>query len=1677
MKIQHFLILMLVLSCSWLGAEGIRLSSQTPDELIVEFELPEYSLEHIQNSRGTWQRLTSEHGSVDAVEGKPLLRIFSEAVGVPVDGDISVQIISSQTTTFKNVNLWPAEMMVVDGEEVRYEFYQDPQVYNTNNPYPALIVEKGDPAFIGDRRFVPLRIRPFQYKALSKELVVYDNIRIRVGISGTKEFTKGFTFSSNPIDAAADAFFINNASSKNWRLPRQRDFSYQAPKNAVNGVNAIQLIVDEDGIYKVDRAYLQEIIDNETELWGVEMAWDLATVDPRRLELKDKNGSVPIHFVGEEDGRFDHTDHFEFFGRRHAGENSYMDTYTEENVYTLYLKDGLGARMAVENGGLVQSNPASFIAADAFESTVHFEEQFIRDKLGKCWIDKQSREFERDTWFWKRITAPNLEIIPFELEYPIGGILRTASAKVVLHGLTYVDTLVVLYDHEATVRINQGVINTHRWRGQTEQVFVNQAPIPNSFLMHGTNNLFVSLSGNTPMGDKEQVLLDYFEVKYWREYKTDKDRLLFTKPSHRPGSLYQFELNGFSSGDVSVYKIGSSIFSNMQIEPFDTEDMAPWSVTFQDSVASTEIQYYACTEDQKMPPKFGRLDISSDLKNPQNQADIIIISRRDLLYNEGTDMIVDLYESEGHSVARVDFQDILDEFNGGIRAAQPIKDFLTYAYNNWAEPSLQHVLLLGEGVFDERDFSPARQYAVLPVKMVWTYKAGATGSDNWYACIVGEDPVPDISIARINVWEVEQILPVAEKMVAYREQLNTNQLWNSHLIFATGGKIEDETDTFAQQSERMIRRCIPEEYRVTRVYTATTTVSPEYFGGTYHLKEAINSGAQYMQFIGHGGGRVWADYNLFNFNDVATLNNQCYPVVLSLSCYASAFDTYGMSSLSEALVLQPNKGAISTLGFIGLGYLYQDEEWGLSLTEALFKHDFPSAGQAVQFALARYYSLISNEAPRYALTDGAAYLGDPLIRLKRPVKNDQVSLNSHVLSHGDTLRVSATFPPDVTAAKLFIFKPNGVAVNVPYDLPVINGSYNADYTIPLEPSGPQVRSVYVAGYSADNEYIGITSFGVGRPDISHVSLDPAVPTWRDSVAFKARVHSPSSIVSMRCMAKPSSAANWQTFPMRYDAGQDLWITGSKFEPNRTGREISFKYVLVVEKEDEESGEILTETFESPVQYYVVAGPDLFVEDAKLEFENNSPVLRVLVSNIGNAASIPAVLRVSSRAVGDSLWSHVNDKEMAAYEVYEQRWETVNLTGLTPGMKEIKVFANATTAFTEWNIFINSNNELIFTLPFNYHTVENDGKTISSLDGNLECEVPANLVPAGRSALFTINDLGNIDPNNQPDIHRIALRSSDGAPEPVESIAYEVRTLDESLVDSTGVFVGGNRIKLTFSYSARDPDTQAQESEDSYRIYRWDERGRKWILQGGIMAPNINKVAFEVRRQGIYALYRNRDLVRPTIDVNVQDQEFTVGGYISGKGIISLLLSDANGIDVFDDSIKLYMDGVQIPPEDYVISINLENINRIPIKYQLDLRRGNYTLVVDCKDVNGNFNTREVQFVVSETFGLTRVGNYPNPVLGRAEDPRNDGRTRFTYVLTDDADQVTIKVYTVAGRLVRTFKNLPTGVGYHEYPRTLHGWDCTDELGFPLANGVYFYKIIAKKGGKTLEKTMKMAILK
>jgi len=72
--------------------------------------------------------------------------------------------------------------------------------------------------------------------------------------------------------------------------------------------------------------------------------------------------------------------------------------------------------------------------------------------------------------------------------------------------------------------------------------------------------------------------------------------------------------------------------------------------------------------------------------------------------------------------------------------------------------------------------------------------------------------------------------------------------------------------------------------------------------------------------------------------------------------------------------------------------------------------------------------------------------------------------------------------------------------------------------------------------------------------------------------------------------------------------------------------------------------------------------------------------------------------------------------------------------------------------------------------------------------------------------------------------------------------------------------------------------------------------------------------------------------------------------------------------------------------------------------------------------------------------------YPNPTTGPA---------RFTFGL-NRAALVSVKVFTVAGRLVRVLQPAPCGFGYNQLE-----WDGLDKDGQPLANGVYLYKLDAR----------------
>jgi hypothetical protein len=116
-----------------------------------------------------------------------------------------------------------------------------------------------------------------------------------------------------------------------------------------------------------------------------------------------------------------------------------------------------------------------------------------------------------------------------------------------------------------------------------------------------------------------------------------------------------------------------------------------------------------------------------------------------------------------------------------------------------------------------------------------------------------------------------------------------------------------------------------------------------------------------------------------------------------------------------------------------------------------------------------------------------------------------------------------------------------------------------------------------------------------------------------------------------------------------------------------------------------------------------------------------------------------------------------------------------------------------------------------------------------------------------------------------------------------------------------------------------------------------------------------------------------------------------------------------------------------------------------INYPVNLDTGRCLITFKIADNLRNLSTDSVEVVVerSQTLILDNVLYYSPP---------NSRNGYFTFEISKPA-MVDIKIYTIAGRLVKTISNQMCNFGYNQIQ-----WDGLDQYGQLPANGVYLYKI-------------------
>ena len=1629
--------------------KDVELVSATAQGVTIQLLIPESDFQFNnaapENEVGTIEsQMLSFPGCRFTTEpGAPRLPMQTMLIAVPADVDFQLRIVEKRFTTrsVERIAYTPAPQGAT--QEKKNHFSPDS---------PAEIREA---AWIRENRILPIQFNPVQYNPVRREVRLYH--RIVVEVRFTKTLTRGVSTAPSAIpngwhtesaayNAILNDLLVNPQNAEQWRLPIARAPS--AP-SAPSGQPQYKISVTESGMYSITASELAAA------------GADITAILPRTLKLINKGKKIPIFVRGEADDKFDPTDEIIFYGERQHGENSYIDPFTDENVYWLSWNSGPGSRMVTKTAFAGTNDTQDY---QLFLTRAHFEKDntFRRFRDANLTQNQTYEEFSQglqtrsftltelpplpdDSWFWAQLTAPASKPFAFNLS-GLADTARPATVRVSFHGRSNTG-------HDCDIWLNDKIrLGEARWTGETEYQLQNPE-VSQSFLEDGRNVLRIMNPGS-PEELIDIILLNWIQVDYWRNFDAKADVLPFaiTPFADETGAVnpnFEVILKNFSTPDIEIYGIDGTRYDGMSAL-VDEDAPGTYRVIFRSNqirpkdAMDPAIQYIALARNRFLKPKIS-VDTPSDLRSTHNGADYIIITHTKFIRD--VQPLADFRSQQGLRAKVVNIQDIYDEFNHGILNPNAIREFLKYAYHNWQPPAPTYVLLVGDTHIDKNNINN-----FVPTMRVQIPGYGSSASDHRFVTFRGDDNFPDMLIGRMPA-NNRVDADIFVKRTIEHETGSPVGPWRKRLLMLAGSD-----SIFHSQIDRLVSgnqlRNKYETERIKAPYKDELDLSIDESVTTPIARRVIdgfNNGASLINYIGHGGGGIWSDSRMLDFEDPEQnlTNISQLPLVISMTCFTGAFDGT-KNSLAEELLRSRNGGAIAVIGATSVGLLDGDYVLNSEIFDVMFKGHTQNIGAI--FAQAKTQFLI-NSPGFLDLAEVFTLFGDPATQLKIPNNQMEVTIDfAHSSTQGtfeqeNLVTVAGTLPDRSFNgdAEVSIVPTTETDNDVPPEketTSIVNGRFTTEIRLPTDPEF-DTGSVQVYAWNLDKDAIGHATYNILSRYVNNVRITPF------PVEPNQPVHLYTEVVDANAIEALTLYWSWDgdeffTIPVERQTGK----TYRSKQPIPGYPEFDLvDYYLEVKLK---SGRTLqTETVTYDVGY-VEPEVDLVLLEQTIAWGTTPPfMLSAQVRNQGiktarnvtvhffektvdtetenagtNTTSIPTLAELQNTPPIGGIQTIAEippDGQVTA----RVPWQPL------PGNYLITVYVDMPSAEQPKGgiIEIRERNNIgsrQFVGNRIVLTPETPHPPIQSEDGNFRIAIPSESLQTTTVLTYTEAALTI---TNQPDIVKAT---------PASVLAYQLDLSEQTELTATATFL--------------------KAGSDDPHIYRRDDNGN-WILVGK-ETTNEETISAEVKLPGTFALLSHNDTRPPVLALTFEHQGFVDGDYISDTPTISARIEDANGIDSRPAHIVFTQNGQRVPEDEYVITASPTNNSLMLITYTPVLEPGEYRIRLQAQDANGNASDTTQTATVAGEFEIKNIANFPNPFVP------GDG-THFAYYLTKGADEVTLKIYTITGRLILAVDTLDASVSFNEYH-----FDGYDADGEPLANGVYLYKFTAQftnSQGKTIRK--------
>ncbi len=896
----------------------LSILSNDQNNLIIELTIPHFEKKNKSFQGKKFDVLNIPDFTQTCEPGKPQLPLKGYLFGVPINSTTSFEILEAKFKIISPFDIFytPKIIYAPDSSSIKFseltvklEPEINRKISSINQFYPDKIIKLHDSAFIREQRVGKLSIFPIQYNPVTKEIRYYAKIKIRIHFSANQESNESSIPEKQfpePYEKLLSKSLLNYELSKSFRRKvagsSGKLFKPSRQLNLNDG-EWYKIIVDEDWTYRIDKSDLLNA--------GI----DVSQVNPKKIKIYFQGQEIPIFIFGEEDGAFDDSDFIEFYGTATKNDYSY------DNVYWLTVDTNDGLRMVAINGELNGTHPI----VTRSEKKLHFEQN-------KIYFTSVPDGEGEDHWFWDYIQAPNSLNLSVTLNNVVNISPLPCKLKIEYRGITHT---VTNPDHHTIVSINGNTLLNDTWDGQAK--FQSEANFTQGFLNEGNNTVRINSPGDTG-ANVDYVYVNWINIEYWQDYSSKND--VFTFLGRDDPVTHQFEIKNFSNSAVYLYDITDQNnvkrFINFSVDISESN----YTLKFQDDVSSRH--YFALTSAKVKKPKSIIKKNVSKLLSENNQADYIFVTSE--IFFNALATLANFRENQGLHVKTIKVQDIYDEFNFGVKNPQAIKDFLSYAYFNWRKPSPTYVLLVGDASYDYKDYLGTGNLDLLPTHLFESsVYSTETSSDNWFACVSGEDILADILLGRLPVRTTAQLNVITNKIISYETNPEQGN-WNRNLIFVSDNA--DDGGNFEGLSNHLSTSYIPQDFNVSKIYLSD-------YGGATETKNAIidqiSDGCLLVNYVGHGSLDTWAAEKIFKSDQVVNLtNNRKLPLVVTMSCLNGFFQHANTPyCLSEEFLKANNGGAVACFSPSGFGYTIGDQYLGDGLFKALFQDNDYILGSAV----------------------------------------------------------------------------------------------------------------------------------------------------------------------------------------------------------------------------------------------------------------------------------------------------------------------------------------------------------------------------------------------------------------------------------------------------------------------------------------------------------------------------------------------------------------------------------------------------------------------------------------------------------------------------------------------------------------------------------------------------------